>query len=1020
MSFKNREDWDNPYIISKNKEKSHVAMVPYDGDETYEGIWQSSLNGLWRFNYVEKPADRPINFYKEDYDVRSWDEIIVPSNQEFHGYGIPIYTNKLYPSSVDMKKIPKISHDFNPVGSYKRNFEIPENWLDRQVFIAFAGVNSAFYLWINGRKVGYSQGSFTTAEFDISDYIREGINQVACEVYRWCDGSYLEDQDMWRMSGIFRDVTLTARPKVEIFDIYTYTTFDETYTHAKLHLQVKTRSYKKTEEPYTLTTEVAGIKDQRPILAEGVTTFTLDIKSPLKWTAETPHLYDLKLTLNSDCLVDVRLQKIGFRVIEIKDSQLFVNGVSIKIKGVNRHEFHPEYGHALPLDVLEKDIQVIKANNINAIRTSHYPNVKAFYELCDKYGLYVMDECNLETHGLRPILPGSDSMWTMAVTDRMKRMVEQHKNHACIIFWSLGNEAGYGDNFRYMKQAALAIDKTRPIHYEGDHVLDISDVFSLMYATAEETVKIGKGESLKVGMGEEGNLLGSKLSHKDYGDKPFILCEYAHNMGNSFGNFKEYTDAFKTYDRCIGGFIWDFVDQSILVREDGQEKWLYGGDFGDTPHSKNFCGNGILAGDRTPHPAWFEVHKCYEDIHIEAIDLKAGKIKLKNLYKFKSLKGIYMKWTIKSNGQLMTQGQIDLDLKPGQETVFDLPYDLPDSDSHHYVLDISCHLADRTIYADKDHLIARDQFFLPVDLIKLENNQDVATSFNETKDNLLVSSDYLSVKISKERVSIESIVFKGQEMLRQPLKPNFYRVPIDNECEGIIATFPKFNETITNQINHHVYGRYWKDELSRFKLKSCQTSREPGGFRVDLAYQSKHLKDIKITYLIGLKDIQVTMAASAKKEMIRFGYTCELDPSFNQAKWFGRGPHEAYSDRKTSAFYDVYQMSVNDMVHDYLKPQENGNRTDVYWCEIRNKTHTIMIEDEKSFDFSLWPYDFESLERASHIHLLEKGGTSTLNIDHRQRGVGGSVPAFLYLMDDYKLKKQRYAYKFTLKFDDLS
>ncbi|MCH4890117.1 hypothetical protein EZV73_21230 [Acidaminobacter sp. JC074] len=1015
--FKNREDWDNPYIISRNKEKSHVRMMPLDSVDDTESTWFKSLNGLWKHHYVDKPSDRPLDFYKEDYDVREWASIEVPSNQEFKGFGIPIYTDTLYPTSIDMKKIPNISHDYNPVGSYKRSFQVDADWLERQVFISFEGVNSAFYLWINGKKVGYSQGSFTTAEFDISDYIVSGSNQVAVEVYKWCDGSYLEDQDMWRLSGIFRQVSLMARPKVEILDVYIHCEFDEDYNHAVLKCQVKLKNHSNLDaRDLKLSTT---INDQMKTLDSitvkkgqiKVLSYDIAITSPLKWTAETPHLYDVYFKLSGHGLVDIRMQKFGFREVKIENNQLYVNGVSIIIKGVNRHEFHPEFGHAVPYEILEKDIKLIKSNNINAIRTSHYPNVKAFYDLCDTYGLYVMDECNVETHGLRDKIPGSKPMWTLAVVDRMKRMVEQHKNHACIIFWSLGNESGYGDNFRYMKEAALKIDHTRPIHYEGDHVLDISDVFSMMYATVDDTVKIGKGQPLRVGLAEEGGRFGKRLTVKDYGDKPFIICEYAHNMGNGLGNFKEYVEAFKKYNRCIGGFIWDYVDQSIY--KDG--KWLYGGDFGDSPNSKNFCGNGLLAGDRSPHPAWYEVKKCYQEIEIEGLDLMTGKIQVQSTYSFKRLDA-QMRWTLSSGEKQLTDQVLPISLLPGESSVYKLDYDL-DADYQEAVYLTVSILLDETAYSKKGHEIAKDQFEVPVNIVARKSKPArTICSLEESEDLIELSNDFIRMSVSKRKAGITSLVYNDQELLRSALEPNFYRVPIDNECEGIGATFPKFNKSLIEKINYHMYGRYYRDVLNSLSLKSCHISNRNGTCKIDLDYKMKYFKSLSVSYTLTDNRVIVSMSGRPQQDLIRFGFTCGLKGDFNKVKWFGRGPHENYVDRKSSALIGLYESSVKDMTHDYLKPQENGNRCDVSYLELFSDDHKIKIFNDNKFSFSAWPYSFESLESATHIHELKNEDITTLNIDHVQRGLGGSLPAFLALMDKYKLKgKKKYAYSFTIE-----
>jgi beta-galactosidase len=673
-----REDWDNPSVIARNKEAARFGALPYsDGDESLdnrESFWKQSLNGIWKFHWVRKPADGPDGFHESAFDDSTWDDIEVPSNWEIEGYGIPIYSDMAYPHSVSTTNVPQISHEYNPVGSYRRSFDIPEQWRDRKVSILFSGVKSAFNLWINGQKVGYSQGSFTPAEFNITDFLVEGSNNVSVQVFRWSDGSYLEDQDMWRLSGIFREVFLTAAPSLEISDFFTHCDLDDEYQNARFAIETEIRNHRsEAVERVRVEVELREPDTGKSLVVATSASFTSegggwervdvssDVPQPRKWTAETPDLYQVVIRLyEANRVTDVRTSQFGFRKIEIKNEQFYINGKSILINGVNRHDFHPEHGQAVPLDIIENDLKLMKANNINAVRTSHYPNPKQFYELCDQYGVYVMDECNVETHGLRTRIPGSNPMWTRAVVDRMERMVRLHRNHACIVFWSLGNEAGYGDNFKRMKEAALRIDHTRPIHYEGDHVLDTSDVFSMMYATVGNVNKIGQKKAARVGLGEEPFMIGRKLAASQYTGKPFIQCEYAHNGGNSLGNFREYIEAFERYDNCIGGFVWVFADQSILRRgKNGEKIWTYGGDFGDEPNSGNFCGNGILAADRTPKPALYEVKHGYQSIKTAPKDLPQGIIEVSNDYRFRTLDWVNLEWELFEDGAVRQKGTVE-------------------------------------------------------------------------------------------------------------------------------------------------------------------------------------------------------------------------------------------------------------------------------------------------------------------------------------------------------------------------
>ena len=565
-------EWEDPEIIGYRKEAARCTSIPFPDRKTAlknEGSpFVQDLNGPWKFRWSPNPGERPRHFFRPDHDVAGWDEIEVPSNMEIKGYGIPYYRNFGHTYSLSKLCIPRISHSDNPVGSYRREFVVPDEWKDREIFIHFAGVKSAFYLWVNGKYAGYSQGSMTPAEFKIGPFLEEGINVVAVEVYKWSDGSYLEDQDMWRLSGIFRDVFLMAVPRLAIRDFYIRSDLDEHYEDAVINVTTRIINYDgKDATDYRLEVillDEEGYFVEREVLAEteidvkagSESSFVLEspVKNPRKWSAEIPNLYQVILGLkgSSGEIVDIRRCYFGFRKIEIDAGCFLINGKPIKIRGVNRHEFHPLHGHAVPLEITEQDIRLIKANNINAIRTCHYPNSPGFYDLCDRYGIYVIDEADLETHGLRFRIPGSNPRWTEACVDRMVRMVERDKNHPSVIIWSLGNEAGYGDNFRKMKEAALRVDLTRPVHYEGDHVLDISDIFSMMYAPPRLVDRVGRGKTVIAGLPEGNNPLGRVVREWQYRDKPFLLCEYAHCMGNSLGNFQEYMDLFEKYPRCMG------------------------------------------------------------------------------------------------------------------------------------------------------------------------------------------------------------------------------------------------------------------------------------------------------------------------------------------------------------------------------------------------------------------------------------------------------------------------------------
>jgi len=626
-------DWENPEVVGRNKEPGHCTYLPYADtraavqNDPAQSAYTKCLNGIWKFNWVRKPAERPAHFYREDYDVSHWDDIKVPANWELEGYGIPIYTDTDYPFPANPPHIP---HDNNPVGSYRRNFTVPETWEGRQVFLHFGGVKSAFYVWVNGKEVGYSQGSKTPAEFNISEHIRSGENVLAVEVYRFSDGAYLEDQDYWKISGIERDVFLFSTPNVMIRDFFVLGNLDELYLNGRIEVSVDVRNYlRDAPEKHKIQMHLFDA-DHRPVFEEpiegevefnesGGAEIRLEnfIENPKKWSAETPYLYTLVLSLLDETgkTIEVMSCKTGFRKVEIKGGQLLVNGIPVTIKGVNRHEHEPETGRVVSEEYMMKDIRLMKQFNINAVRTSHYPNVPRWYELCDQYGLYVIDEANIESHGMgyRPDRTlGNNPAWQKAHLERTIRMVERDKNHPAIIIWSLGNEAGDGVNFEATYSWIKKRDPSRPVQYERAETRPHTDIVCPMYRQIHHLE-----DFLKKGLG----------------NRPLILCEYAHAMGNSVGNLQDYWDYFDKHRELQGGFIWDWVDQGLLKKnEEGEEFWAYGGDFGPpgTLSDKNFCINGLVFPDRKLHPHIWEVKKVYQPIKVKALDLTIGKVEIQN------------------------------------------------------------------------------------------------------------------------------------------------------------------------------------------------------------------------------------------------------------------------------------------------------------------------------------------------------------------------------------------------------
>ncbi|MHA2183999.1 MAG: glycoside hydrolase family 2 TIM barrel-domain containing protein, partial [Promethearchaeota archaeon] len=969
-------DWENPEIIGQNKELAHNTLIPYQNIKSAlkgkvdKSIFYQTLNGNWKFNWVRKPEDRPKDFFKIKYDDSGWDTIAVPSNWQMKGYGIPIYLNIRYPRSVKKKDIPKISHEYNPVGSYRTEFTVPKKWDDREVIIHFNGVKSAFYLWINEEKVGYSQGSMTPAEFNITKYLQEGSNVLAVEVYRWSDGSYLEDQDMWRLSGIYRDVYLFSVPKVHIRDFFVFCSFNDKYQDAILKTQIKLRNYGHTavnglmveilllddeQEKAKLASESLNIDAN----TEKIIELQTEIESPKKWSAEIPNLYDIVLELKNadDDIIEVEHCRFGFRQVEIReDGGFYINGKSVKFKGVNRHEHDPDHGRAVPYSRMVQDVKLLKQNNVNAVRTSHYPDHPKWYELCDQYGIYIIDECNLEAHELRDILPKSDPKWTSACVDRMISMVERDKNHPCIIMWSLGNEAGMGDNFKKMKEAALEIDSTRPIHYEQDYENEVSDVFSYMYYPSYFLEKLVKNRQY--------GIFGQINELKEGITKPYMLCEYAHAMGNSLGNFQEYWDVFEKYPNIIGGFIWDFIDQGLRkITEDGQEYWGYGGDFGDTRNDNNFCINGIVLPDRSPNPSLFEVKKVYQDVKVIPVDLVEGKIKIHNKYRFKSLNFLETTWELTANGREIQKGGLDkLDIEPGEILDILIPFEAPDIKFNiEYHLKITFTLSENTLWAKTGHFVAWDQFKIPFNVPtkpELEVGKLEKIDVEEIDDNLIITGNNFKIILGLKTGVIESYILNNKELLVKSLIPNFWRAPTDNDLERV--DFRRERERVKDKI--------WRSAGKERVLKRAEYKKvNDQQIQVEVEFDIINSKNpLSILYTIyGNGIIIIKNEFTPSKDMVRFGMQTALPEEFNRLTWYGRGPHETMYDRKTGAAIGIYSDVVENLIHPYVKPQENRNRTDVRRATLTNKKGLGLLVSDVGGTFlsvSTLPYTIEDLE----------------------------------------------------------
>jgi len=978
-------DWENPAVFGVNKESPHASFQRYCSSEaavsgSLPGRFLRSLNGKWNFNWVSRPSERPVEFYKPGYDVSSWDLITVPANWELQGYGTPIYTNITYPFGPPAP--PFIPHNNNPVGSYRKEFTVPRDWDGRRIVIHFAGVESAFYIWVNGEKVGYSEGSRTPAEFDLTRYVHAGSNTLAVEVYRWSDGSYLEDQDFWRLSGIFRDVFLYSTPELYVRDFQVKTELDSEYKDALLTVSVDLENYSGQASlggKVGLSIKDATGRDVIPEQAEQVDAlpgksvkveFEESVKAPVLWSAENPYLYSLLLTLNDSDgnILEAVPFKIGIRQVEMRSGQILINNIPVLFKGVNRHEHDPDTGHYITRESMIQDIELMKQHNINAVRTCHYPDVPEWYELCDEYGIYLIDEANIESHGMgyRPDTTlGNNPVWKEAHLDRTRRMVERDKNHASVVIWSLGNEAGDGVNFEATSAWIKNRDSSRPVHYERALERPHVDMVSPMYSHVDRIVKYAE-------------------THED---RPLILCEYAHAMGNSVGNLFKYWDAIEKYPQLQGGFIWDWVDQGLTAyAEDGHAYFAYGGDFGppEVPSDDNFCMNGLVSSDRVPNPSLLEVKKVYQYVGFEAVDPRQGKINIKNKYEVTNLNEFEGSWKILSDGRPVMSGLLPAEsVAPGDSLVVTVPIDPEKLEmGREHVLEVSYGLREAQAWADAGHEVAWAQFMMP----GFEGGVDTAKVASEVKLEesgylARISGDSFAVEINKKTGRIDSYLVGDKELIRNGPAPNFWRAPIDND--------------LGNKMPQRL--GIWKDAGKAWEVEETTVSRiDSGHVSVEVRGMIRPIRsEFNVKYTVsGAGEIKIDAAfKTGEKELPnlpKIGLKMTMPGDFQRVSWYGRGPQETHWDRKTGARFGVFGGSVDDQFVSYSQPQENGNKTDVRWALFSDGDGTgLLVKGTPEFSFSVRNYRDEDLDTARHDYELQKRDFVTLNLDHLQMGVGG-------------------------------
>lgn len=1009
-------DWEDETIIGINKEPARASGLSFASvraalsglqwstpqelaAKRYASDYFQSLNGDWKFHWVKHPDERPVDFYRTDYDVSEWDTLPVPSNWELYGYGTPIYVNITYPHTKNPPRIiGEVPAHFtahrepNPVGSYRRRFTVPAEWSDQAVYVHFAGVSSAFYLWVNGQRVGYSQGSRMPSEFNITDYLQPGENIMAVEVYRWSDGAYLEDQDFWRLSGIYRDVFLFATPHVQLWDYFVQCELDAAYRDAEVTVRAVIRNLSDTAATRKVVAHLVGpdgamlqspLAQSAPvhIASGGQAEVTLSgrVVNPAKWTSETPTLYTVLVELQEadGKTAQVKGTRYGFRTIELKDQQFHINGVPVLLKGVNRHEHDPDRGHAITPDSMTRDLELFKQHNINTVRNAHYPNQSIWYDLCDLYGVYVIDEANVESHGMgygRESL-GHVASWEKAHTDRMERMVHAHKNHPSVVIWSMGNEAGPGRNFAAGRQAILAIDQSRPIHYERDN--SVADIQSVMYPSVEWLENQGRSDS----------------------EKPFFVCEYAHAMGNAIGNLKEYWDVFETYPRLIGGCIWDWVDQGLRkytghTRPDGSPEWFfaYGGDYGDWPNDANFCINGVIDPDRNITAKLREVKRVYQYVKFELAQVRPDGIDMNidNRYYFTDLNQFEGRWELLEDGLSIANGRFSLpDTAPGQSATLTLPVRQPQGRAGaEYFLNVSLLTTKESFHTERGHKAAAAQLILPYAATEATTPPAAMPrlAVSQTQTEVAVQSRAFSARWSRHSGTLSSLVYHGREILHQGRGPqlNVFRAFVDNDnwfrnnfrnarLDELIYTVRGFS---VRQVDSHT-------AQIRIITDCLASGRQAVGFTHTALFT---------VFGNGWIDVQNEIVPYGSMPTLpKIGVQMMMAEAYDTFTWLGRGPHESYRDRWQSADVGLYQGPVSEQYERYVRPQDNGNKTDLRWAALTDGSgRGVMIQMDGRYSASALHHTANDLDEARHIHRLIPREEVVFCIDVEHMGLGGA------------------------------
>ena len=1020
----------NPDVFRINKLPARTAVWPepsvkaamagdYDHSE-----WVQSLNGSWTFHWVPAPEQRPVNFYMPDYDRSGWGTITVPSTMELEGHGTPVYTNSTYPFKANPPYVmdepdPRYTSytERNPVGSYVRTFTVPENWDGMRTILHFAGVGSAMYVWVNGHFAGYSEDSRLPAEFDVTEFVTEGENLLAVEVYKYSTGSYLEDQDYWRLSGIFRDVFLRAVPQMSLWDIYAEPRVDLASGTGSVTLHYTTMNFLKDgpddvsvnirvlspegrvicRESCPLDGIAAGFSDESVLL-------TLPVGKIELWYDDNPVQYTVLAELCSgDRTVEAYRLPVAFRKLEIVDNVLMFNGRKFKIRGVNRHEFSPVSGWTVSYRDMEKDVRLMKEANINFVRTAHYPDDPRFYELCNRYGLLVLEEANVESHGLsynRKVLPADLPEWKRMCVDRMHGTVIRVRQQPCVVMWSLGNEAGYGSTFYEMYDETHRCDPEKRLIQYADMNL-AADLDSQTYPPVAWLEQHLQGRAVR--KGEHGESTNEQQHGKYPSGRPFMLNEYAHAMGNSVGNLKDYWDLFYANDLLVGGFIWDFVDQSIRRdRNDASKGHLYGGDFGDYPNNNSFCTNGLVDSERRPHPHYYEVRKVYQPITFT--DFDGTSVRIVNRQASADASQYDFHYEILEDGRpVFRSGKTRLGISAGEDYVYVLPEAFLTSPDKEYFINFYFTRRNDGLWYRKGDTAAWEQFLLSPEAGKPEPAAGILPRLSETEDSLVFSDGKHEMTIDRRTGMLAGYRLDGRELIRRPMKFNFWRALTENDRGWKVDK---------------VMGM-WKDEVADLKEQSVR--KDDAGYSVSNRYILRNSRsEVTLVYRVGgdgkiAVDMSVDIPSGAQ-DVPRIGLQMGIDKSMSQIEWYGRGPHENYMDRYTSAPVGIYSSTVDGWNPHYVRSQENANHCDIRWCEFGNGSgrRLLVTSEEGPLSVSAWNYTQEELERFVHDFELNEADFITVNVDCAMMGVGGDNSWGYPVMDKYRIHPGNYHYRFSL------